>query len=247
VAIDYNQGRIAEQYQEAKKQAWRDRVETYSFMNRIGDITGKKVLDVACGEGHFTRLLRRAGAARVVGLDISERMIALAREQEAREPLGIDYIVADARSIVDQEDYDIVVSAWLLVYAQDRAALASMCQGLACRVKPGGRFVTVTTNPGVYSFRPDYRKYGFEVELADAVFEGAPIDITVNLADSSLEVRNYYLPIEAYASAFRAAGFHDFAVHIPDLEPAAETVDEGDYWDYLLDNPFLVVMDCVRD
>ena len=247
MAIDYNQGRIAEQYQEAKKQAWRDRVETYSFMNRIGDITGKKVLDVACGEGHFTRLLRRAGAARVVGLDISERMIALAREQEAREPLGIDYIVADARSIVDQEDYDIVVSAWLLVYAQDRAALASMCQGLACRVKPGGRFVTVTTNPGVYSFRPDYRKYGFEVELADAVFEGAPIDITVNLADSSLEVRNYYLPIEAYASAFRAAGFHDFAVHIPDLEPAAETVDEGDYWDYLLDNPFLVVMDCVRD
>ncbi|MCB1291732.1 class I SAM-dependent methyltransferase [Mycolicibacterium sp.] len=247
MAIDYNQGHIAEQYQEAKKQAWRDRVETYSFMNRIGDITGKKVLDVACGEGHFTRLLRRAGAARVVGLDISERMIALAREQEAREPLGIDYIVADARSIVDQEDYDIVVSAWLLVYAQDRAALASMCQGLACRVKPGGRFVTVTTNPGVYSFRPDYRKYGFEVELADAVFEGAPIDITVNLADSSLEVRNYYLPIEAYASAFRAAGFHDFAVHIPDLEPAAETVDEGDYWDYLLDNPFLVVMDCVRD
>ena len=247
MAIDYNRGRIAEQYQEAKKQAWRDRVETYSFMNHIGDITGKKVLDVACGEGHFTRLLRRAGAARVVGLDISERMIALAREQEAREPLGIDYIVADARSIVDQEDYDIVVSAWLLVYAQDRAALASMCQGLACRVKPGGRFVTVTTNPGVYSFRPDYRKYGFEVELADAVFEGAPIDITVNLADSSLEVRNYYLPIEAYASAFRAAGFHDFAVHVPDLEPAAEAADEGDYWDYLLDNPFLVVMDCVRD
>ena len=247
MAIDYNRGRIAEQYQEAKKQAWRDHVETYSFMNHIGDITGKKVLDVACGEGHFTRLLRRAGAARVVGLDISERMIALAREQEAREPLGIDYIVADARSIVDQEDYDIVVSAWLLVYAQDRAALASMCQGLACRVKPGGRFVTVTTNPGVYSFRPDYRKYGFEVELADAVFEGAPIDITVNLADSSLEVRNYYLPIEAYASAFRAAGFHDFAVHIPDLEPAAEAADEGDYWDYLLENPFLVVMDCVRD
>jgi 2-polyprenyl-3-methyl-5-hydroxy-6-metoxy-1,4-benzoquinol methylase len=247
VAIDYNQGRIAEQYQEAKKQAWRDRVETYSFMNRIGDITGKKVLDVACGEGHFTRLLRRAGAARVVGLDISERMIALAREQEAREPLGIDYVVADARSIVDQEDYDIVVSAWLLVYAQDRAQLASMCQGLACRVRPGGRFVTVTTNPGVYSFRPDYRKYGFEVELADEVVDGAPIDITVNLADSSLEVRNYYLPIEAYASAFRAAGFHDFAVHIPDLEPVADTADEGDYWDYLLDHPFLVVMDCVRD
>ncbi len=84
-------------------------------------------------------------------------MIALAREQESQEPLGIEYIVADARSIVAQQDYDIVVCAWLLVYAEDRDELARMCRGLACRVKPGGRFVTVNTNPGVYSFRPDYR------------------------------------------------------------------------------------------
>lgn len=247
MAIDYDQGRIAEQYQEAKKQPWRDRIETYSLMKQIGEVTGKRVLDVACGEGHFTRLLRRAGAAQVVGLDISERMIALAREQESREPLGIEYIVADARSIVAQEDYDIVVSAWLLVYAQNRAQLASMCRGLACRVRPGGRFVTVNTNPGLYSFRPDYRKYGFEVELADRVFEGAPIDITLHLADSSLTIRNHYLPIEAYASAFRAAGFHDFALHIPDLEPGDDAAGESGYWDYLLDNPFLVIMDCVKD
>ncbi|WP_099021639.1 class I SAM-dependent methyltransferase [Mycolicibacterium palauense] len=246
MAIDYNEGHIAEQYQEAKTQPWRERVETYSFLNVIGDVTGKKVLDVACGEGHFTRLLCRAGAAQVVGLDISERMITLAREQELRDPLGIEYTVADARSIVAQQDYDIVVSAWLLVYAQDRAELAQMCRGLACRVRPGGRFVTVNTNPGVYGFRPDYRKYGFEVELADQALDGAPIDITLNLAGSSLEVRNYYLPIEAYASAFREAGFHAFAVHIPDLQPVPEAASEGDYWDYLLDNPFLVIMDCVK-
>ncbi len=174
-------------------------------------------------------------------------MIALARAQEKQQPLGIDYVVADARSTVAQQDYDVVVSAWLLVYAQNRAELAQMCRGLACRVKPGGRFVTVNTNPGVYSFRPDYRKYGFELQLADHICDGAPIDITVNLADSRLRVRNYYLPIEAYARAFRHAGFHDFAVHIPDLEPAPEAGEEGDYWDYLLDNPFLVIMDCVKD
>lgn len=251
VALDYDQGRIAEQYRAAKKQVWRDRIETYSFMKHIGDVRGKKVLDVACGEGHFTRLLRRAGAAQVVGLDISERMIALAREQESQEPLGIEYLVSDARSVVAQNDehrdYDIVVSAWLLVNAENRAQVAAMCDGLASRVRPGGRFVTVNTNPGLYSFRPDYRKYGFEVQLADHVYEGAPIDITLHLADSSLEIRNYYLPIEAYASAFRAAGFRDFAVHIPDLDPAAESAGESDYWDYLLDHPFLVIMDCVRN
>lgn len=247
MATDYNQGRIAEQYQEAKAQPWRTRVETYSFLKHIGDINGCKVLDVACGEGHFTRILRRAGAEHVVGLDISERMIELAREQEARKPLGIQYLIEDARSIVPQQDFDIVVAAWLLVYAQDREELAQMCRGLACRVKSGGRFVTVTTNPGVYSFRPDYRKYGFEIRLADQVVEGAPIDITLNLSESSLGIRNYFLPIEAYESAFRTAGFRDFAVHMPELGPAPETGDEGDYWDYFLNNPVLVIMDCTRD
>jgi len=247
MGIDYNQGQIAEQYQEAKTQPWRSRIEAYSFLKVIGDVRGKKVLDVACGEGHYTRLLRRAGAARVVGLDISERMIALARDQEAREPLGIDYLVEDARTIVPQQDFDVVVAAYLLVYAQDRAELARMCRGLACRAKSGGRFITVTTNPDVYSFRsPDYRKYEFEMKLADHVFEGAPIELTV-LDGSSFQVVNYYLPIAAHQSVFQAAGFGDFAVHMPGLSPAVELGDEGDYWDDFLNYPILVTMECVRD
>ncbi|WP_421845530.1 class I SAM-dependent methyltransferase [Mycobacterium sp.] len=249
MSFDYDQGNVAEQYQDAKTQPWRSRIETYSFLKFIGDVKGKKVLDVACGEGHFTRMLRQAGAAEVVGLDISERMITLARDQEASEPLGIEYLVEDARTVAPQQDFDIVVGAWLLVYAQDREDLARMCRGVASRVKSGGRFVTATTNPGVYSFaRPlDYRKYGFEVELADSVFDGAPIDVILRLRDSSLKVMNYYLPTAAYESAFAAAGFRDFRVHMPELAPAPKGQDEGDYWDYFMQNPFLVVMECLRD
>jgi toxoflavin synthase len=42
------------------------------------------VLDLACGEGFYTRLLRQTGAGRVVGVDLSAGMIALARQEEAR-------------------------------------------------------------------------------------------------------------------------------------------------------------------
>ena len=49
---------------------------------RLGDVNGKRALDVACGEGHYSRLLRQAGAEEVVGIDISERMIDLARASE---------------------------------------------------------------------------------------------------------------------------------------------------------------------
>lgn len=117
------------------------------------------MLDVACGEGHYTRILRKAGAAEVVGIDISDRMIELAREQEARQLLGIEYRVEDARIVAGQPDFDLVVSAWLLAYARTRAELVQMCRGLASRLRPGGRFVTVTTNPGVYDSgsAPDHR------------------------------------------------------------------------------------------
>lgn len=64
----------------------------------------------------------------MVGLDISERMIDLARAQEAKEPFGIEYWVEDAGTIVPQQDFDLAIAAWLLVDAHDRTELACMCR-----------------------------------------------------------------------------------------------------------------------
>lgn len=246
MVTDYNRGRTAQDYQEAKTHPWRELVEEYSFLKLIGDVESLKVLDVACGEGHFTRLLRKSGAAEVVGTDISQRMIDLAREQEAQHPLGITYHVDDARTVVPQQDFDLVVSAWLLVHAQSRTELTQLCRGLASRVRSGGRFITVNANPGVYQFDsvPDYRKYGVEMALADHAFDGAPIKFTLHLADGELELEDYYLPLSAYEEAFSEAGFHDFRVHPPQLSP--DVVDSR-YWDDLIDLPFMVLMDCVRN
>jgi toxoflavin synthase len=246
MVTDYNENPIAEQYQQAKAQSWRSHAETYSFMKLIGDVEGKRVLDVACGEGHFTRLLRNAGAAAVVGIDISERMIDLAREQEKRRPLAIEYRVEDARDVAEHADFDLVAGAWLLVYAQTRAELVQMCRGLASRLRPGGRLVTVVNNPAVYGFDtlPDYRKYGFELSLADRAVEGALTKISLLLEDSTLEIENYYMPIEAYESAFTQTGFRDFAVHTPEVSIAPD--GEPDFWDDFLKCPSFVLLDCVR-
>ena len=249
MVMDYNQGNIAEHYMKTKDVPVRSRIEAYSFLKIIGDVKGKKVLDVACGSGNYTRILRRAGADPIVGFDISDKMIALAREQEASEHLGIDYQVADARETVPQQDFDIAIAAYLLVYARDRDELARMCRGVACRVKPGARFVSITTNPGLYSFErvPDYRKYGFEITLGDAAVDGAPIVVTAHVGDSPLTIENYYLPMDAYQAALRDAGFSGFVAHRPELSPAPEGDDEGDYWDTYLTNPPSVIIECVRE
>jgi len=74
---------IAEQYKRSKQQPWRKYIEAFTLMELIGNPTGKSVIDIACGEGYYTRLLWRRGAAKVVGIDLSEHMIQLARDQEA--------------------------------------------------------------------------------------------------------------------------------------------------------------------
>lgn len=247
MTTDYNQGHIAEQYKQAKEQPWRARIETYSLMKLIGDVRGKKVIDIACGEGYVTRKLRQAGAREVVGVDIAERMIDLARAQEAAAPLGIEYRVEDARTLVPQQDFDLAVSAWLLVYAHDRAELAAMCQGLARRLRPGGRFVTFTTNPGLYHFKvPDYGKYGFDVKLADKVAEGAPITWLIHQDGPPLEIENYYIPISAYETAFRDAGFTNFAVHQPELALDPQAGDDRAFWADFLDYPPAILLDCSK-
>ena len=248
MTTDYNQ--IASQYKKAKEQPWRIRTELYSMMNLIGDLTGKTVIDVACGEGWLTRELRKAGANKVVGVDISEEMIELARWQEEREPLGIEYRVEDARATESSEEFDISVSNWLLVYARDRQELGVMCRGLANRIKPGGRFVTLITNPALYTWQshpPDYRKYGLSARLPESAYEGAPVALTLHLEGQSIVIDNYFMPTEAHVSALREAGFREVAFHNMVLSPNPQGIDDGAYWDYWLTHPFFIMIDGIKE
>ena len=70
---DYNQ--ISIEYQLSKLQPWRKHVEAYTFFTLLGDVSNRSVLDLACGDGFYTRQLKLRGAAKVVGVDVSEKMI----------------------------------------------------------------------------------------------------------------------------------------------------------------------------
>ena len=166
---------ISGQYQRAKRQPWRGHVEAFSFLGLLGDLTGKTVVDLACGEGHYTRMLPSLGASRVVGVDQSEGMIALARAQESVQPLGIEFRVRDCRSLNFDQEFDTATAAYLLNYAATREELTAMASGIARSLKPGGRFVTMNANPDL-DFRrgATYRKYGFEVRAAGGAGRARP-------------------------------------------------------------------------
>ena len=93
--------------------------ELYTFAQLIGDVRGKTVLDLGCGEGFYSRRLRELGAAAVVGVDISAGMVALAQGAEEAAGPGnggtIEYRVADVRTAGRLGEFDLVM---LVLYAQ---------------------------------------------------------------------------------------------------------------------------------
>ena len=53
----------------------------------MGDVAGRRVCDLACGQGRVARRLAELGAM-VVGIDLSARLLEIARRREARRPGG---------------------------------------------------------------------------------------------------------------------------------------------------------------
>lgn len=238
---------IAEQYKRSKQQPWRTHIEAYGLLQLLGDPTGLSVLDLACGEGFYTRMVRQRGAARVTGVDLSEGMIELARKQEDKHKQGIEYLVADARGFEPASACDLVIAAYLLNYAADRQELQAMCNGIARCLKPGGRFITVNSSASLHvPTAPSYRKYGFETAVIGEWREGAPITWTFFLDDGAFAIENYHLDEAAHEAAFRAAGFREIRWHEPRVSPEGEAASGRAFWDDFLSHPPITLIECVK-
>jgi SAM-dependent methyltransferase len=75
----------------------------------LPDLRGRSVLDLGCGFGWFCRWARQQGAARVLGIDVSERM--LARGRATTQDTAVTYARAD------MEDLELPVGSFDLVYS----------------------------------------------------------------------------------------------------------------------------------
>ena len=134
-------------YQSAKRQPWRTYLEQPSALALLGDLSHQTVLDLGCGEGHYSRLLKQLGAAQVLGVDLSSDMVELARAQERSHPVGIDYRVGDAGDLTLAEPVDLVFAGYLFNHARNRKELRAQCITVSNLLRPGGRLVALNNNP----------------------------------------------------------------------------------------------------
>lgn len=181
----------------------------------LPDLAGKRVLDLGCGFGWHCAYAADHGAARVVGCDLSAKMLA---EAQQRNPAPIiEYRQVAIEDVVfPSESFDIVLSSLALHYLQDVCELFHRVYGF---LAPRGLFVFSVEHPIFTAQGPQdwaYDEAGlplhwpvdryFDEGRREAIFLGEP-------------VVKYHRTLTTYVDALLTAGFSITNLVEPKPEP----------------------------
>ncbi|WP_224371243.1 class I SAM-dependent methyltransferase [Hyalangium versicolor] len=221
-------------------------IEGYTFFNALGSVNEKNVLDVACGDGLYTRQLKARGATSVTGVDISEEMIRNARQQEADQPLGIEYHVSDVADMPLLGSFDVVTAIYLLPYAHSPEHMLRMCRNIHAHLKPGGSFVTYAFNPDFSAKGPNSTRYGITmVDFPESPRDGHEISAVLH-TEVPLTIQFFLWSRATHEQVLRDAGFQSITWTRPECSPTGLAKYGQAFWQDYLDNPHAMALRCTR-
>jgi ubiquinone/menaquinone biosynthesis C-methylase UbiE len=187
------------------------------MLEMLGDIRGRRVIDLGCGEGGYAREIASRGA-HVIGVDGSERMLEVARQRAQTEKLEIEFVCANANALTPLLDrsVDIVVAAMSLMDVEDyRGAVAEVHRILV----PDGSLVMSISHPcftapvSEWERRPENR-HELRYFKVDQYFERKVwADTISNKSDASILRR--HRPLEDYMRPLISHGFQLRDFHEP--------------------------------
>jgi SAM-dependent methyltransferase len=141
---------------------------------------GRRVLDVGCGVGRWSRLLAARGAA-VTGVDLSQTMITQARRRAEAEGMAdrCCFHVQDLSALDLGRRFDLVLGVTVLQHILDAAALRTALLAMTAHLAAGGRMVLLEAAPTARVHRCD-----------STVFRARHRDVYLDLfRDCGLELR----------------------------------------------------------
>ena len=175
-----------------------------------------RALDLACGTGRFTRLLRSCGADFVLGVDISREMIDKARAFAGYDP-HVDFQVgdcSDAETSYETGPFDLVIGCWLLNYASSSEEMTNMVRHAAKNLKEKGKFVCLvpagTESPAQFVkdlaiLRPKVLGEVHYENIGD-VRDGIKIRVWVGMQPEPFSFELFHLKKSVYEKAAKDGG-----------------------------------------
>ena len=201
----------------------------------LPDLKGCNVLDLGCGFGWFCRWARQQGAAHVLGIDVSEKMLARARS-DAPDP-AVTYVRADMERLeLPAQSFGLVYSSLALHYVVNlNGLIAQVYRSLVA----GGKLVFSVEHP-IFTAPSDPNW-----SLSAAGRKTWPVDGYLNEGPRSTDwlakgVIKQHRTLATYINMLLGVGF--VISHVEEWGPSEEQVAAEPNWaDERLRPPFLII------
>ena len=243
---------MANQYDDigSRYKSFKDRpvvdIEESSVLPRLGSVKNLSCVDLASGLGSCSRLLIDLGAAKVVGIDISEEMVKAARTSlpdELRSKISFEIGDCSKPTVVEGGPFDVAFAGWLLNYAPDFETMVGMWRNIYINLKPGGRFIGITVNTHCPMFEP-VDNYGILVRPIETVGEGWKCRLTAQMEPEPVEFDVFHFLHHFYERAAATAGMTDVKWY-PPVPPDDERRQNG-FWDEYFLRPHMNIVTASR-
>lgn len=175
----------------------------------LSPVPGKRYLDIACGEGSFSRLLARRPAISVSGFDASPSLVARAKKLA---PKNAEYAVADAKAFATKFAPASFDGAACILAIQNIDEIGPVFRDAAKVLKSGARFVLVMNHP---AFRqPRQSGWGWDegrklqYRRVDKYLGAYDVPIQAHPGSApDVVTHSFHRPLQAYVKALAVNGF----------------------------------------
>lgn len=214
--------------------------EWHELKKLLPDFQGKRVLDIGCGFGWHCVYAASKGATYVLGTDISEKMLAVAKEKAASDVVTYKQAAMEDLQL-DDESFDVVMSSLAFHYTPN---FDQVVQVIHSALKPGGVFVFSVEHPVFTAQGKQDWIYDSEDKPAywpvdNYFFEGKREAIFLGE-----QVVKYHRTVTTYLQTLLKYGFCIKAVVEP--EPAKELLEQVEGMKDELRRPMMLLVSCIK-
>ncbi|MEK7650269.1 MAG: class I SAM-dependent methyltransferase [Patescibacteria group bacterium] len=208
------------------------------ILELLGDIKNCEVVDFACGNGYFSRILAKLGAS-VIAVDVSEKLIEIAKRENS-DP-AIRFLVGDITALKSIEDYsqDWIVSTMALHLIED----LDPCMAEFSRLlKPRGKLIFAiphpmrdlsTTQVDETGYYRKVKKYGQIATMPNGLYGDKGIIM-------------YHRPLDYYFAKLKSSRFVVTTLREIKTIPPVEEKREKDYIDFQQEIPSFLVIEAMK-
>lgn len=212
------------------------------ILELLGDVQDKKILDLGCGNGYFSRMLAREGA-NMTGVDISSDLIEIAIKKTKEQKLNINYIVSDASDIkaIESNKFDIIVSNMAFMDIENIDHTIKECSRL---VKDNGILLFSIVNPlfGIFERQKDEQDHYLKLTK----YKTETTIINENRG-YNFETIHYHRPISFYINTLARSNF--LIANYEEISTKyfkGKEIDDQEFLDFIQEFPSFLIIKAIK-